>query len=79
MFAEKDATEQEIELAEIEAIEEAELETEQEAIATIFTMSYKTANGNVAVRIDENNEVTTRNDRQEIQSAIEFLNNLILI
>jgi hypothetical protein len=74
-----DATEQEIELAEIEAIEEAELETEQEAIATIFTMSYKSANGNVAVRIDENNEVTTRNDRQEIQSAIEFLNNLILI
>lgn len=72
-----DATEQEIELAEIEAIEEAELETEQEAIATIFTMSYKTANGNVAVRIDENNDVTTRNDRQTIMSAIEFLTNLI--
>ena len=72
-----DATEQEIELAEIEAIEEAELETEQEAIATIFTMSYKSANGNVAVRIDENNDVTTRNDRQTIMSAIEFLTNLI--
>jgi len=71
-----DATDEDIADAEQEAIESTEVESE-ESVATIFTLAYKSDNGNVAVRINENNEVTTRNDREAIMSAIEFLTNLI--
>ena len=54
-----------------EAIESAEV---QERIETIFTMSMKNPEGrNVAVRINANGELITRNDASEIAQAIEFL------
>lgn len=46
-------------------------------IPTIFTMTYKGGDKNVSVRVNENNEVTTTNSREEILAAILFLNNLI--
>ena len=56
---------------EIEGIEEAEVE---ERVETIFTMSMKNATGrNVAVRVDANGAVITRNDASEIAQAIAFL------
>lgn len=63
-----------------EELEESE-ETNERAIEvrvpTIFTMTYKGGEKNVAVRVNENNEVMTTNNRQEIQEAISFLLNLI--
>lgn len=54
-----------------EAIESAEV---QERIETIFTMSMKNPEGrNVAVRINANGELITRNDASEIAQAIAFL------
>ena len=56
---------------EIEGLEEAEVE---ERVETIFTMSMKNATGrNVAVRVDANGAVITRNDASEIAQAIAFL------
>ena len=56
---------------EIEGLEEAEVE---ERVETIFTMSMKNATGrNVAVRVDANGAVITRNDAVEIAQAIAFL------
>lgn len=46
-------------------------------VPTIFTMTYKGGEKNVSVRINENNEVTTTNSKEEILKAIEFLTNLI--
>lgn len=46
-------------------------------VPTIFTMTYKGGEKNVSVRVNENNEVTTTNSREEILRAIEFLTNLI--
>jgi hypothetical protein len=42
-------------------------------VPTIFTLSYKTENGNVAVRIDANGNVKTTNSNAEIDAAIQFL------
>lgn len=54
-----------------EAIESAEV---QERIETIFTMSMKNPEGrNIAVRINANFELITRNDASEIAQAIAFL------
>ena len=54
-----------------EAIENAEV---QERIETIFTMSMKNPEGrNIAVRINVNGELITRNDASEIAQAIAFL------
>jgi hypothetical protein len=54
-----------------EAIENAEV---QERVETIFTMSMKNPEGrNVAVRINANGELITRNDASEIAQAIAFL------
>ena len=56
---------------EIEGLEDAEVE---ERVETIFTMSMKNATGrNVAVRVDANGSVITRNDNSEIAQAIAFL------
>ena len=56
---------------EIEGLEEAQVE---ERVETIFTMSMKNATGrNVAVRVDANGAVITRNDASEIAQAIAFL------
>ena len=56
---------------EIEGLEEAEVE---ERVETIFTMSMKNPVGrNVAVRVDANGAVITRNDNSEIAQAIAFL------
>jgi len=57
-----------------EASEEAQIEVRT---ATIFTLAYKRDTGNVAVRVDENNKLTTTNTREEIFEAIRFLSNLI--
>jgi len=46
-------------------------------IPTIFTMTYKGGDKNVSVRVNENNEVSTTNTKEEILRAIEFLTNLI--
>lgn len=46
-------------------------------VPTILTFTYKGGLKNVSVRVDENNQVTTTNDRADILSAIEFLTNLI--
>jgi len=54
-----------------EAIESAEV---QERVETIFTMSMKNPEGrNIAVRINANGELITRNDASEIAQAIAFL------
>lgn len=54
-----------------EAIENAEV---QERVETIFTMSMKNPEGrNIAVRINANGELITRNDASEIAQAIAFL------
>lgn len=45
----------------------------EERAETIFTLSYKTEGGNVAVRVNAGGEVTTKNTREEIEAAIEFL------
>lgn len=42
-------------------------------VPTVFTLSYKTADGNVSVRIDENGKVKTTNTNEEITKAIQFL------
>jgi hypothetical protein len=54
-----------------EAIENAEV---QERVETIFTMSFKNPEGrNIAVRINANGELITRNDSTEIAQAMRFL------
>lgn len=54
-----------------EAIENAEV---QERVETMFTLSWKNPDGrNVAVRVNANGEVITRNDASEIAQAIAFL------
>jgi hypothetical protein len=54
-----------------EAIENAEV---QERVETMFTMSWKNPEGrNVAVRINANGELITRNDASEIAQAVAFL------
>ena len=56
---------------EIEGLEDAEVE---ERVETIFTLSMKNATGrNVAVRVDANGAVITRNDASEIMQALAFL------
>lgn len=64
------ASEEEIEQATADAIENASV---SERTATIFTMSYKAEGGNVAVRIDENGKMTTSNSTEDIMNAIAFL------
>ena len=50
--------------------EEAEVETRS---ATIFTLTFKTPEGNISVRIDEAGQVKTTNNGEEIRGAINFL------
>jgi hypothetical protein len=60
-----------------EAIESAEV---QERIETIFTMSFKNPEGrNIAVRINANGELITRNDATEIAQAMRFLQSAMLM
>jgi alpha-D-ribose 1-methylphosphonate 5-triphosphate diphosphatase PhnM len=65
----EDATAEEIAEATAEAIEGASVERAK----TIFTMSFKGAEGNVSVRIDENGKMHTTNSRADILNAISFL------
>lgn len=65
----EDATAEEIAEATAEAIEGASVER----VKTIFTMSFKGAEGNVSVRIDENGKMHTTNSRADILNAISFL------
>lgn len=46
---------------------------QSETPKTIFTLTYKTENGNISVRIDSNNVVKTTNTNDEILQAIAFL------
>jgi hypothetical protein len=50
--------------------EEAEVETRS---STIFTLTFKTPEGNISVRIDEAGQVKTTNNGDEIRGAINFL------
>jgi len=60
-----------------EAIESAEV---QERVETIFTMSFKNPEGrNIAVRINANGELITRNDATEIAQAMRFLQSAMLM
>ena len=68
----EDATEEEIAEAEERAIAEA-VESTDARVETIFTLAFKNSEGNVAVRIDENLNVTTRNSSEQIRMAIAFL------
>jgi hypothetical protein len=56
--------------AEGEEGEGAEVETRT---ATIFTLTFKTPEGNISVRIDEAGQVKTTNNGDEIRGAINFL------
>jgi hypothetical protein len=67
----EDATAEEIEQATAEAIEGASVERAK----NIFTMTFKGAEGNVSVRIDENGKLHTTNSQQDIINAIAFLSN----
>ena len=74
----EDATEEEIAEAEEQAIAEAvEQSSATERVETIFTLSFKRAEGNVAVRVDAEGNVITRNSSHYIQAAIQFLANSI--
>lgn len=42
-------------------------------VPTIFTLTYKTEQGNVSVKIDENGKVKTTNTTDEIRQAIQYL------
>lgn len=69
----EDATEEEIAQAEADAIESAEVETREERVATIFTMTWKNPAGRgVSVRIDENGQIITQNEGAEIAQALQF-------
>lgn len=52
---------------------EGEGEANVERAETVFTMTYKTSEGNVSVRIDSNNVIKTTNSIAEIEAAIKFL------
>lgn len=71
----EDATEEEIEEAQAEAIESASVE--QERANYLFVMTYKNTEGNnLSVRIDDQGNVTG-NNLEEIANAIQFLQNSI--
>tara|TARA_B110000444_G_C18714234_1_gene535240 strand:+ start:241 stop:882 length:642 start_codon:yes stop_codon:yes gene_type:complete len=71
----EDATEEEIEEAQAEAIESASVE--QERANYLFVMTYKNAEGNnLSVRIDDQGNVSG-NNLEEIANAIQFLQNSI--
>jgi hypothetical protein len=52
----------------------AEVETRAQVI---FTLTYKTEAGNVAVKISDRGEIKTTNSVDEIQNAINFLQSII--
>lgn len=52
----------------------AEVETRPQ---TIFTLTYKTEAGNVAVKVSDRGEIKTTNSVDEIQAAINFLQSII--
>lgn len=54
--------------------EGAQVETRPQVI---FTLTYKTEGGNVAVKISDRNEIKTTNSVDEIQNAINFLQSII--
>mgnify|MGYP003638459747 CR=1 FL=1 len=69
-----DATSDEIETAENEAIETAEIETPIQDEPTILTFSFKNPAGkNVAVRVLASGEVITTNETDDVRSACQFL------
>ena len=47
-------------------------------VQTIFTLSYKTENGNVSVRVDNLGKVTTSNTKEDIKNALIFLSTHIV-
>jgi len=59
-------------VAESEGEGEGEGEGTQ-SVPTIFTLSYKTDEGNVAVRVNANGEVATKNSVEDIEKAIAYL------
>jgi len=73
------ATEEDIAATEEAAIDEAvENQSGSERVETMFTMSWKNAEGrNVAIRVDAEGQVITRNDASEVSAAISFLSNAI--
>jgi len=67
------ATDEEIAQAEADAIESADVETREERVQTIFTMTWKNPAGrSVSVRIDENGQIITQNVGAEIAQAMQF-------
>ena len=72
----EDATEEEIALAEEQAIEEAtEQATQSERVETLITLSFRNPNGdNVAWRIDANGDVHTRNTAEEVRQVLAMIN-----
>jgi hypothetical protein len=48
----------------------------EEKIETIFTLAFKSET-NVAVRVNANSEIETKNSKEEILEAIKFLQSLI--
>jgi hypothetical protein len=57
---------------------EGEGEGEDKKVQTIFTLSYKTENGNVSVRVDNLGKVTTSNTKEDIKNALIFLSTHIV-
>ena len=69
-----DATDVEIEMAEVEAIESAEIETPVQDEPTILTFSFKNPTGkNIAVRVLSSGEVITTNETEDIRRACQFM------
>jgi hypothetical protein len=65
-------------IAEAEAegdVEETTEETTETTAECVFTITYKTANGNVALSIDSEGTINTANTNAQIREAIAFLNN----
>jgi hypothetical protein len=70
----EDATSEEIEATENEAIESAEIETPVQDEPTILTFSFKNPAGkNVAIRVLASGEVITTNNTEEVIEAAKFM------
>jgi hypothetical protein len=70
----EDATSEEIEATENEAIESAEIETPVQDEPTILTFSFKNPAGkNVAIRVLASGEVITTNNNEEVIEAAKFM------
>lgn len=65
-------------IAEAEAegdVEETTEETTEPTAECVFTMTFKTENGNVAISIDSAGTINTTNTNAQLREAVAFLNN----